>query len=174
VLLVAVTTTETPRVSDEDRAAVTPVANGITRVELRFGFMEQPNVPQGLEVAMARGQIAKYDLSRLVDCPDRTGRREILKVHVAKVTLATNVDLDQIAGLTPGFTGADLANLVNEAAIVATRRNGGAVALDDFTVAADRIEASEATEREIDIAVRDIVVKAFERATEVLRASGRS
>jgi len=66
VLLVAVTTTETPRVSDEDRAAVTPVASGITRVELRFGFMEQPNVPQGLEVAMARGQIAKYDLSRAI------------------------------------------------------------------------------------------------------------
>ena len=66
VLLVAVTTAETPRVSDEDRAAVTPIANGITRVELRFGFMEQPNVPQGLEVAMARGQIAKYDLSRVI------------------------------------------------------------------------------------------------------------
>ena len=66
VLLVAVTTTETPRVSDEDRAAVTPIANGITRLELRFGFMEQPNVPQGLEVAMARGQIAKYDLSRAI------------------------------------------------------------------------------------------------------------
>jgi KUP system potassium uptake protein len=66
VLLVAVTTTETPRVSDEDRAAVTPISNGITRVELRFGFMEQPNVPHGLEVAIARGQIAKYDLSRVI------------------------------------------------------------------------------------------------------------
>ena len=66
VLLVAVTATEIPRVSDEDRAAVTPIANGMTRVELRFGFMEQPNLPQGLEVAMARGQIAKYDLSRAI------------------------------------------------------------------------------------------------------------
>ena len=66
VLLVAVTTTETPRVSDENRAAVTPIANGITRLELRFGFMEQPNVPQGLEVAMARGQITKCDLSRAI------------------------------------------------------------------------------------------------------------
>ncbi len=55
--------------------------------------------------------------------------------------LAANVDLDQIAGLTPGFTGADLANLVNEAAIVATRRNGDAVTLDDFTVAIERIIA---------------------------------
>jgi KUP system potassium uptake protein len=66
VLLVAVTTTETPRVSDEDAVVVTPIANGITRVELRFGFMEQPDVPKGLEVAMAHGQIAKCDLSRVI------------------------------------------------------------------------------------------------------------
>ena len=66
VLLVAVTTTETPRVSDEDRVVVTPIAEGITRVELRFGFMEQPNVPKGLEVAMARGQIAEFDLARVI------------------------------------------------------------------------------------------------------------
>jgi cell division protease FtsH len=77
----------------------------------------------------------------LVDRPDRTGRREILKVHVAKVRLAADVDLDQIASLTPGFTGADLANLVNEAAIVATRRKGEAVTLDDFTMAIERIIA---------------------------------
>src|SRR6476646_10699403 len=66
VLLVAVITTETPRVSDEDRVVVNPIANGITHVELHFGFMEQPNVPAGLEVAMARGQIAKCDLSRVI------------------------------------------------------------------------------------------------------------
>ena len=66
VLLVAVISTETPRVSDEDRVVVTPIANGITRVELHFGFMEQPDVPAGLEVAMARGQIAKCDLSRVI------------------------------------------------------------------------------------------------------------
>jgi KUP system potassium uptake protein len=66
ILLVAVTTIETPRVSDEDRAVITPITNEITRVELRFGFMEQPNVPQGLEVAMVRGQIAKYDRSQLI------------------------------------------------------------------------------------------------------------
>jgi cell division protease FtsH len=77
----------------------------------------------------------------LVDRPDRIGRREILKVHAVKVQLAPNVDLNQIAGLTPGFTGADLANLVNEAAIVATRRNGDAITLDDFTVAIERIIA---------------------------------
>jgi len=65
VLLVAVTTTETPRVTDEDKAVVTPIAEGITRVELRFGFMEQPNVPKGLEVAAERGQIAKFDPAKV-------------------------------------------------------------------------------------------------------------
>jgi KUP system potassium uptake protein len=65
VLLVAVTTTETPRVADEDRVVVTPIAEGITRVELRFGFMEQPNVPKGLEVAAERGQIAKFDPAKV-------------------------------------------------------------------------------------------------------------
>jgi len=66
VLLVAVTTTETPRVADEDRAVVTPIAAGMTRVELRFGFMEQHNVPKGLEIAAAHGQIKKFDPARLI------------------------------------------------------------------------------------------------------------
>jgi KUP system potassium uptake protein len=66
VLLVAVTTVETPRVADEDRVAVTPIAAGITRVELRFGFMEQPNVPKGLELAAARGQIEQFDPARVI------------------------------------------------------------------------------------------------------------
>jgi KUP system potassium uptake protein len=55
---------ETPRVTDENRAAVTPIAAGITRVELRFGFMEQPNVPKGLEIAVARRQIAEFNPAR--------------------------------------------------------------------------------------------------------------
>src|ERR1700739_4481957 len=97
------------------------------------------NRPEVLDPALLRP--GRFDRQVLVDRPDRTGRREILKVHVAKVKLAADVDLDQIAGLTPGFTGADLANLVNEAAIVATRRNGDAVTLDDFTVAIERIVA---------------------------------
>ena len=77
VLLVAVTTTETPRVSEEDGVVVTPIAEGITRVELRFGFMEQPDVPKGLEVAMARGQIAKCDLAERSTSPvtRRSSRR---------------------------------------------------------------------------------------------------
>jgi KUP system potassium uptake protein len=65
VLLVAVTTTETPRVSDDARVAVTLISDDFARVELLFGFMEQPDVPRGLELAVARGQIGKCDLQRV-------------------------------------------------------------------------------------------------------------
>ena len=64
VLLVAVTTTEAPWAPDEERIIVVPIAEGITRAELRFGFMEQPGVPAGLAEAMARGKIAKIELGR--------------------------------------------------------------------------------------------------------------
>jgi KUP system potassium uptake protein len=65
VLLVAVTMTETPRVSDEERVAVTQLGDGLARVELRFGFMEQPNVPNGLAVAVERGLIAPCELAKV-------------------------------------------------------------------------------------------------------------
>ena len=97
------------------------------------------NRPEVLDPALLRP--GRFDRQVLVDRPDRSGRLEILKVHVAKIRLANGVDLDQIAGLTTGFTGADLANLVNEAAIVATRRKADAVTLDDFTAAIERIVA---------------------------------
>src|SRR5271169_3577437 len=97
------------------------------------------NRPEVLDPALLRP--GRFDRQVLVDRPDRAGRLQILKVHVAKVRLADGVDLDQIAGLTTGFTGADLANLVNEAAIVATRRKADAVTLDDFTAAIERIVA---------------------------------
>ena len=64
VLLVAVTTTESPHAPDEDRIIVTPIAEGVIRIELRFGFMEQPDVPEGLAEAMARGKILKFDLTK--------------------------------------------------------------------------------------------------------------
>ena len=97
------------------------------------------NRPEILDPALLRA--GRFDRQVLVDRPDRNGRLEILKVHVRKVQLAPNIDLDTIAGLTTGFTGADIANLVNEAAIVATRRNGTAVSLSDFTEAIERIVA---------------------------------
>src|SRR5580693_768978 len=97
------------------------------------------NRPEVLDPALLRP--GRFDRQVLVDRPDRSGRLQILKVHVAKVRVADGVDLDQIAGLTTGFTGADLANLVNEAAIVATRRKADAVTFDDFTAAIERIVA---------------------------------
>jgi cell division protease FtsH len=97
------------------------------------------NRPEILDPALLRA--GRFDRQVLVDRPDRRGRLEILKVHVRKVQLAPGLDLDAIAQLTPGFTGADLANLVNEAAIVATRRNAQSISLNDFTEAIERIVA---------------------------------
>jgi cell division protease FtsH len=97
------------------------------------------NRPEVLDPALLRP--GRFDRQVLVDRPDRSGRLEILKVHVAKIRLVSGLDLDQVAGLTTGFTGADLANLVNEAAIVATRRGAEAVTLADFTAAIERIVA---------------------------------
>ncbi|WP_454619706.1 ATP-dependent zinc metalloprotease FtsH [Bradyrhizobium cenepequi] len=97
------------------------------------------NRPEILDPALLRA--GRFDRQVLVDRPDKPGRIAILKVHVRKIKLAADVDLDKIAGLTTGFTGADLANLINEAAIAATRRNGDRVTFDDFTVAIERIVA---------------------------------
>jgi cell division protease FtsH len=97
------------------------------------------NRPEILDPALLRA--GRFDRQVLMDRPDRKGRIEILKVHVRKVRLAPDIDLDAVAGLTTGFTGADIASLVNEAAIVATRRNGPAVSLSDFTEAIERIVA---------------------------------
>ena len=97
------------------------------------------NRPEILDQALLRA--GRFDRQVLVDRPDRSGRLEILTVHARKVQLAPDINLDVVAGLTTGFTGADIANLVNEAAIVATRRNGAAVTLSDFTEAIERIVA---------------------------------
>ena len=97
------------------------------------------NRPEILDPALLRA--GRFDRQVLVDRPDRRGRLAILKVHIQKIHLDKDVDLDKVAGLTTGFTGADLANLINEAAIAATRRNAEAVTFDDFTVAIERIVA---------------------------------
>ena len=97
------------------------------------------NRPEILDQALLRA--GRFDRQVLVDRPDKKGRLDILKVHVKKVTLASDVDLEQVAALTTGFSGADLANLVNEAALAATRRKARAVKLQDFTAAIERIVA---------------------------------
>ncbi len=97
------------------------------------------NRPEILDPALTRA--GRFDRQVTIDRPDKKGRRDILAVHVRKIKLAPGVDLDALAGLTPGFTGADLANLVNEAALAATRAKRTAVTMDDFTLAIERIVA---------------------------------
>jgi len=97
------------------------------------------NRPEILDPALLRA--GRFDRQVLVDRPDRNGRTAILKVHMKKAKIAAHVDPDEIAALTTGFTGADLANLVNEAALLATRRKARSVEMDDFTRAIERIIA---------------------------------
>lgn len=97
------------------------------------------NRPEILDAALLRA--GRFDRQVVVDRPERKGRVDILKVHSRKVTLDPQISLEDIAGITTGFTGADLANLVNEAAIVATRRGGKAVTEADMTAAVERIVA---------------------------------
>jgi cell division protease FtsH len=97
------------------------------------------NRPETLDPALLRA--GRFDRQVLVGRPDRRDRLDILQVHVKKIKMDESVDLQQVANLTPGFTGADLANLVNEAAVVATRRGAEKVMMSDFTVAFERIIA---------------------------------
>jgi cell division protease FtsH len=97
------------------------------------------NRPEILDPALLRA--GRFDRQVLVDRPDKRGRIDILNVHLRKATLAPDVDPEKVAALTPGFTGADLANLVNEAALLATRRGANAVDMVDFNDAVERIVA---------------------------------
>ena len=114
------------------------------------------NRPEILDPALLRA--GRFDRQVLVDRPDKIGRVQILKVHVRKVMLAPDADLEKVAALTPGFTGADLANLVNEATLVATRRGADAVSLADFTSAIERIVAGlEKKSRILNAREREVV-----------------
>jgi cell division protease FtsH len=97
------------------------------------------NRPEVLDPALLRA--GRFDRQILIDRPDRKGREAILRVHLQKVTVEPGLDGARIAEITTGFTGADLANLVNEAAIVATRRGAEAINLNDFTAAVERLIA---------------------------------
>ena len=97
------------------------------------------NRPEILDPALLRA--GRFDRQVLVDRPDKGGRIQILNVHLKRAKLAPEVNVEQIAALTPGFTGADLANLVNEATLLATRRKADAVAMEDFNNAIERIVA---------------------------------
>ncbi|BAZ29783.1 ATP-dependent metalloprotease FtsH [Cylindrospermum sp. NIES-4074] len=97
------------------------------------------NRPETLDPALLRP--GRFDRQVLVDRPDLSGREEILKIHSQKVKLGTDVDLKAIATRTPGFAGADLANLVNEAALLAARNRRETIAQEDFAEAVERVVA---------------------------------
>ena len=97
------------------------------------------NRPEVLDPALLRA--GRFDRQILVDRPDKRGREQILAVHLTKAKLGPDVAPEKIAALTPGFTGADLANLVNEATLLATRRDAEAVTMADFNNAIERIVA---------------------------------
>jgi len=97
------------------------------------------NRPEILDSALLRA--GRFDRQILVDRPDKQGRIAILGVHLRKVDCASDIDPEALAALTPGFTGADLANLINEAAILATREEASHVTMDHFNRAIERIVA---------------------------------
>jgi len=114
------------------------------------------NRPEVLDPALLRA--GRFDRQVLVDRPDRLGRTQILAVHIKKVVPAPELKLEEVAALTPGFTGADLANLVNEAALAATRRHADVVTMVDFTAAIERIVAGlEKRNRLLNVREREIV-----------------
>ncbi|MGV0818523.1 ATP-dependent zinc metalloprotease FtsH [Martelella sp. AMO21009] len=114
------------------------------------------NRPEILDPALLRA--GRFDRQVLVDKPDKKGRIQILGVHMKKVTFAPDVAAEKLAALTPGFSGADLANLVNEAALLATRRKADAVTMDDFNNAVERIVAGlEKRNRVLNTREREIV-----------------
>jgi cell division protease FtsH len=110
-------------------------------------IMAATNRPEILDPALLRP--GRFDRHILVDRPDIVGREEILKVHTPGVKLAKEVDLKIIAARTPGFVGADLANIVNEAALLAARKNKDHVEIDDFEEAIDRVVAGLEKKRRV-------------------------
>jgi len=97
------------------------------------------NRPEILDPALLRP--GRFDRQVLVDRPDKKGRHKILEIHARDVRLAPDVDLESIAAKTPGFAGADLANIVNEAALLAARRGKDAVTTSEFEEAIERVVA---------------------------------
>ncbi len=102
-------------------------------------IMAATNRPEVLDPALLRA--GRFDRQVVVALPTEKGRRQILEIHAAKVSLAPDVDLDRLARITTGFSGADLANLINEAALLAVRRGAQDAAMADFDLAIERVVA---------------------------------
>lgn len=126
---------------DEKEQTLNQLLNELDGFDPRSGIvlLAATNRPEVLDPALKRA--GRFDREIVVDRPDRVGREAILRIHLNKVTEDPDIDVEKIAAITVGFTGADLANLVNEAAIIATRREGRQVKMEDFTQAVERIIA---------------------------------
>jgi cell division protease FtsH len=118
-------------------------------------IMGATNRPEVLDPALLRP--GRFDRQVLVDKPDVKGREEILRIHTKSVKVAPDVDLKVIAARTAGFAGADLANLVNEAALLAARNDKSAVGMPDFEAAIDRLIAGLEKKRVMSTKEREIV-----------------
>ena len=118
-------------------------------------IMAATNRPEVLDPALMRP--GRFDRQVLVDKPDIRGREAVLRIHVKNVKLSPEVDLTKIAARTAGFAGADLANLVNEAALLAARRDKTAVDMRDFDEAIDRLIAGLEKKRVINQKEREII-----------------
>ncbi|HEY9466032.1 MAG TPA: ATP-dependent zinc metalloprotease FtsH [Vicinamibacterales bacterium] len=121
------------------------------------------NRPDVLDPALLRP--GRFDRQIMVHPPDQRGRVEILRVHTRKVPLAPDVDLEQLAGSTPGMTGADLANLVNEAALLAARRKQNAVHQRDLTESLEKVQLGTA---------RNVVIPEAERRRTAYHEAGHA
>ncbi|HHO75513.1 MAG TPA: ATP-dependent metallopeptidase FtsH/Yme1/Tma family protein [Deltaproteobacteria bacterium] len=119
-------------------------------------LLASTNRPEILDPALLRP--GRFDRHVLVDRPDKTGREEILRVHLKKITYSADLDVKHIASMTPGMVGADLANLVNEAALLAVRRGRKEVSMSEFEEGVERIVAGlEKKNRLINKKEREIV-----------------
>jgi cell division protease FtsH len=119
-------------------------------------IMAATNRPEILDTALLRP--GRFDRQVLVDRPEKDGRRRVLEIHVRNVTLDADVQLEIVAARTPGFAGADLANLVNEAALLAARRKKGSVGMAEFDEAIERVMVGlEKKGRLVSVAERRIV-----------------
>jgi cell division protease FtsH len=125
--------------------------DGFSRNDLTV-VLAATNRPDVLDSALLRP--GRFDRRVLVDRPERAARRAILDVHTRNKPLATDVGLDAVAAATPGFSGADLANLVNEAAILATRRGAPAIGIEDFWAAQDKVEVGDPRETPLSVTER--------------------
>ena len=119
-------------------------------------LMAATNRPEILDPALLRP--GRFDRTILVDRPDKKGREDILKVHLKSVKTVKNLDVETLANMTPGMVGADLANLVNEAALLAVRRKKKMVSMSEFEEAVERVMAGlEKKNRLINKHEREIV-----------------